>query len=196
MVEAWKTHSFWKTLCVAALALTFAHTGCAFFVDEEEIRKEILEADPSFGGVLERRDTYAGQMETAQRELALKRATVQRAIEKLREDLAKSQRKVQGRKERYSALMEPENRKLEFAVSMAKEELRGKRIQRSSIGRSMTRLKKSLEESDATWSPQEREHQQVKLEEMLRDAGRLDQEMGTLNEHVRLLKLKLRLLKI
>ena len=196
MVQGRETPSFRKVLFAAALALTVANAGCALFVDEEEIRKEILEADSSFGEVLERRDTYAGQIETAQREFALKRATVQRAIEKLREDLAESQRKVQGRKEHYSELMEPDNRKLEFAVSMAKEELRGKRVQRSSIGRSMTRLKKSLEEADATWSKQERERQQAKLEEMLKDAERLDQEMDALSEHVRLLKLKLRLLKI
>jgi len=179
----------------AVLVLTLACAGCMLFVNEEEIRKEVLEADPAFSRVLEQRDSYAGQIETAQREFALKRATVQRAIEKLREDLAESQRKVQERKERYSQLMEPENRKLDFGVSMAKEELRGKRVQRSSIGRSAARLKKSLKEADATWSQQERERQQARLKEMLDDAQRLDQEIDALNEHVRLLKLKLKLLK-
>ena len=119
-----------------------------------------------------------------------------RTIQRLRQDLAESRKAVRKKKAHYRQLMEPERRRVEFSMSMAREELRTKRVQRSSVGRSLARLRKALDGVDETWSPQERRRQEVQLEETLRDAQRLDEEITSMKEHVRLLKLKLRLIQI
>ncbi len=164
--------------------------------DLSAIKEEVLKTDPKFQAVLDEHEGYASQIETAEKEFTLKRSTVDRTIQRLRQDLAESRKAVRKKKARYRELMEPERRRVEFSMSMAREELRAKRVQRSSVGRSIARLRKALDGADETWSPQERRRQEVQLEEMLRDAQRLDEEITSIKEHVRFLRLKLRLIQI
>lgn len=163
--------------------------------DRSQLAEEVLKMDPSFRPILEQREEYTSHIETAQREFALQRATVQRAITQLREDLAESGETLRRKKAHYKELMEPERRRLGFAVSMAMEELRAKRAQRSGIGRSISKLRKVLKEADETWSEQERKHQEAHLNEMLQDAKRLDDEVARLKDHLKLLKRKLFLIR-
>ena len=165
-------------------------------VDRSQLTEEVLKADPSFRTVLEKRDEYASHIETADREFALKQATVQRTMQELREDLAESQQAVRKKTAGFRGLLEPERRRLGFAIEMATDEVRAKGVQRSSLGRSIVRLRKALEGADDTWSEQERSRQDGQLNEMLRDAQRLDDEMAALKAHVKLLKSKLLLLRI
>jgi len=79
---------------------------------------------------------------------------------------------------------------------MSSDELRAKRIQRASLGRSVAQLRKSLNRQDNPVTPQERTRDQTQLDEMLKDAARLDGEMTGLKQHVRLLKIKLLLIKL
>ena len=75
----------------AALTLLLAGLmpGCAP-ADRDQWTKEVLAADPSFAGVLEKHRELANRIDTYQRELALKRTTVDQTIKQMRQDLAAS----------------------------------------------------------------------------------------------------------
>jgi len=169
--------------------------GCAP-ANREELAKQVLAVDPDFGAVLEKHRELSSRIETFQKELALKRSTTERAIAQMRRDLAAAAASVRARATETKKRMEPDQQRLELVLSVSSEELRTKRLQRASLGRTITQLRKSLNSKDAPWTTEERARQQAQLDESLRDASRLDQELQVLNEHVRLLKIKLLLIKL
>ena len=183
-----------KYLTASLLLLTWV-AGCAP-ASREELTKEVLKRDPDFAAVLEKHRELSNRVETYQRELALKRATIEQSVAQLRKELAAAAAGARTKTAAVKQQMEPDRQRLELALSMASEELRAKRVQRSGLGRSIARLRKALSGEGTAWSADERARQETQIQEMLHDAKRLDQEMAALTAHLRLLKIKLVLIKL
>ena len=179
-----------------ALILLVSFAGCGPPPDRAKQVSEVTKADPDFKRVLERRDEYASRIETAEREFALKRQTVERAIERLRQELVDGEITLKKKKAQLERSLDPDRKRLELDKSMAADELRAKREQRANVGRSIAKLRKALKDTTGVWSPEEQRRQGAHLKDMLGDATRLDQEMVGINAHIRLLKLKLSLLRL
>ena len=174
-------------LCCAA--------GCAK-VNREQLEQEILAADPEFSGVLDKRRELANRLQTYERELALKRTSIERNISQLRGELADVSENVKTKTAEIRKRMEPDHERISLALSLANEKLRVARTQRASVSRSATRLRKALKASGQSWSNSEFDGKRAELQELERDAARLDHELQTLKRHVRLLRSKLLLLKL
>ncbi|MBI3331302.1 MAG: hypothetical protein HYZ96_04225 [Candidatus Omnitrophica bacterium] len=169
--------------------------GCAP-ADREQLIHEVLKVDPSFARVLDHHRELANRIETYRQELALKRKTVEEGIAHLRKDLAAAATSVRSKTLEAKKRLQPEREQLTLRLSLASEELRAKRAQRASVGRSIAQLGKSLGQQDGGLTPQERSRQQAQLDELARDTARLDQELAALREHTRLLRIKLLLIKL
>ena len=180
---------------LAALLLMGLLSGCTR-TNREDLAKEVLKADPEFGTVLDKHRELSNRIQTYERELALKRTTVERTITQLRHDLAAATDNVRNKIAEAKKKMEPDRKRLDLALSMAAEELQTKRAQRASLGRQMTQLRKAVKTGSAAWSEDERSQQEAKINEILRDAKRLDQEMAVLTQHLRLIKVKLLLINL
>jgi len=172
----------------------WATGGCAP-ADRTELIKEVLDTDPSFRAVLQKRDEYANRIDTLEREVALKRETVKRSIAQMRQELTQSLKTVRERKAHFRTLLEPDHERYELALAVAGEELRAKRSQQTSVNRSIAALRKTLGGAQE-WSADERRRQEAQLREMERDGERLTHETDALQEHIRLLKIKLLLLRL
>ena len=186
-------HRAWRTSLVVWLGVLVS--GCAP-ANREDLTKQVLKTDPEFAAVLDKHRELTNRIATFERELALKRTTVERSIAQLRKDLAVTAENVKGKIGETKKRMDPDQKRLDLELAAAGEELQTKRFQRATLGRSIARIRKALKSNTAGWSAQEQAHQQAQLDEMLRDAARLDQEMSALKEHVRLLKIKLLLIKL
>ena len=184
-----------KQVVISLLLLTWPG-GCAPPANREQLTQEVLKADPDFATVLEKHRELQNRIETYQRELALKRSTIERSIAQLRKDLAAAMSSVRQKTAEAKKRIEPDRARLELALSMASEELQSKRLQRSTLGRSLATRRKALNRQDSAWTAPERARQEAQIDEMLRDATRLDQELAALKEHIRLLKIKLLLIKL
>ena len=167
--------------------------GCAP-TNRDELIKEALAKDPSFKAVLDKRKALDNRIETYEQELELKRTTVDRTIKQLRRDLTESVATVHKKIQHAKSQMEPDRGRMNLALSKAGEELKVKRAHRASIGRQMSQLRKSLKAEGMTDADRTRQQQQ--LDELSADAARVDTELKALQEHVRLLKIKLLLLKL
>ena len=183
-----------RYLTVSLLLLTWL-AGCAPPAKRETLVQEVLKADPDFGQVLDKHRELQNRIETYQRELALKRSTIERSIAQLRKDLTATVSNVMQKTAETKKRMDPDRARLELALSVASEELQAKRLQRATLGRSLATRRKALNRPDSAWTAQERARQEAQIDEMLRDAKRLDQELAALKAHVRLLKIKLLLIK-
>lgn len=176
--------------------LALLHAGCGPPVNRAQLVQEALKADPDFSWTLTRHRTLANRIETYERELALKRDTIEQNIAQLRKDLSTASENVKRKIAEVKRQIEPDRKRLELALTSANEQLRGMRFQRASIGRSIVQWRKADKANQAGWTPAERTQQRLRLTDMLHDAERLDQELNALKAHVRLLKIKLLLIKL
>lgn len=184
-----------QLILVPLLALSFK--GCQGFAPANRgaLEKDVLKADPSFISVLEKHRELGSRLQTYERELELKRSDVEAQIGQLRKGLSAAAKSAHGKVAQTKALMNPDRERLRLALTMAGEQLRATQLQRASIGRSIAQLRKTLKQEDAAFSSQDRARQAAQLDELLRDAKRLDVEIVSMKEHVRLLKVKLLLIK-
>ena len=184
-----------RCLTVSLLILAWLG-GCAPPAKREALVQEVLKVDPEFASVLDKHRELQNRIETFQRELALKRSTIERSITQLRKDLAAAMSSVKQKTAEAKKRIEPDRARLELSLSMASDELQAKRLQRSTLGRSIATRRKALARPNSAWTAPERTRQEAQIDEMLRDAKRLDQELAALKEHLRLLKIKLPLIKL
>ncbi len=171
--------------------------GCAP-ASREELEREVLKADPDFTATLEEHRDLANKIETYEQELALKRTTVERTVTQMRKDLAAATMGVKGRIEETKSRMRPEQDRLKLQLSLAADQLKAKQVERAKLGRAIAKLRKSSSDAGAagTQDSQQRMTHEQEISDLLSEAARLDQEIGALKEHVRLLKMKLILLRL
>ena len=169
--------------------------GCGKPLSTEAMRRQVLAADPGFDKPLEKRDQLADRINVLRQELALKQAQVDGKIAQLRKELRETKTQALQKIEETRQGLSPERERVELALAMAGEELKAKRAQRASVGSQIAQLKKAAQGASGL-GEQERVRQEAKVAEMLKDAKRLDDEMTSLKEHVRLLKIKLLLIKL
>jgi hypothetical protein len=184
-------------LLVLLLGISFAGLppGCSP-ANRDQLARDVLRADPSFVHVLQKHRELSSRIETYQRELALKRATIERTTAQLRKDLATATEAARRKAAETRKLMRPDRDRLKLALSMAAQELRAKQAQRASLGRSMAKLRKAVKNTEGTWTAAEHATHEQQLQEMLQDATRLDQEITGMRSHIRLLQMELLLIKL
>lgn len=183
-----------RAICCAVVFCWLA--GCGVPPNAQQLREDVLRADPRFAEVLEKRDEQANRIALLEREFDLKQTQAQQQIKQLRDALAEARRQVDQKIQKSKALLKPDLERLELAISMAGNELRAKRSQRAGIGSNISRLKKSLKGGQVSWSEAEGASMNKELNDLLQEAQRLDREIAALSEHIRLLKVKRLLLRL
>lgn len=171
-------------------------SGCGPLPNREQLAKEVLREDPEFASVLDKQRTLSNRITTYERELALKRGTIEHTMAQLRRELASATANAKGKIAEVKKQMEPDRRRMALALSMAGEELRAKRFQRSSLARSIAQLRKAGSAPPAGSAGADSAAQQAQREELARDAKRLDQEITAIAAHMRLLKIKILLIRL
>ena len=182
----------WTTVTI----LCFCTSGCGPPPNQEQLRSEVLKADPGFADVLKKRDELAGRIGLLERELALKKNQMDRQIEQLHKEFATARQQVAQKTQQTKALLMSDQQRVELALSMAAEELKAKRGQRASLGRSISRLRKALHQEGMQWTDVERTRMDTELAELLNETKRLDQELSSLHTHLHLLTIKRSLLRL
>lgn len=179
---------------MTALAVCVVLAGCTP-VNREQLSKEVLKADPEFSSVLEKHRHLTGRIETEERKLALKKTTVEQNIAQLRRDLAATASNVKIRTAEIKKDMEPEQKTLSKALTRAAEELRAKQLQRATLGGKVTQLRKAAKAAEKVWTDRDRAKSEGQINELVRDAARVDQEIATMKAHIKLIKVKLLLVR-
>ena len=170
--------------------------GCGKRLSTDAMRRQVLTADPGFSKPLEKRDQVADRVNVLRQELALKQAQVDGKITQLRKELRETKTQALQKIEETRQGLSPERERVELALAMAQEEQRVKQQQRQSLGRSISRLRKSLQESRSSWSAKERQRIDRELTDLVAELKRVDQELSVLQQHVRLLGMKRELLRL
>lgn len=176
--------------------LGVALSGCGPPANPQQLRQDVLNADPAFAETLNKRDEAANRIALQERELAVKRSRVDGQIAQLRQELKEATDQAAQKTRQIKAMLDPDRQRVELAYGMAAEELKAKRQQRASIGRSVSQLRKTLKDPGSGWTESERAKMDRELNDFLSETERLDQEIAGLNQHIRLLKVKRLLLRL
>jgi len=176
--------------------LCFCVASCGPPANPQALREEVVKIDSRFAEVLEKRDELANRIKVLERELALKKSQVGHQIAQLRKELNEATQQFNQKIQKTKTLLAPDVERIELALSMAADELKGRRHMRASLGCSISRLRKALKSEQAQWAQSERARMDQELAELLQETQRLDQEIAVLNEHIRLLKIKRLLLRL
>ena len=188
MMHMERQASAWWVGLLATWLLSFGSAGCGIApLNRAQLEKDVVQQDPDFAWVLDRRRSLAKRMDIYERELALKRNTTEQAIAQLRKDLAGVTATVRSKIVETKRQMEPERVKLDAQLAEAMRQLRGQRDQLAQTDRAISALRRSDKASGASHESQ--------INEMVRDAKRLDQEVALIKEHIRLIKTKLLLIR-
>lgn len=183
-------------LALAALVAASAAIGACDNPNTARLRESVLKADPKFSEALEKRDQLADRIRLVKHEFSVKKSQVHGQIAKLRQELSQAQRQVQQKLGQMNGQLDADRQRLALALSMAREEFKVKQQQRDSLGRSISRLRKALKETEPPWSESDRSKMDRELADLLQEAKRLDQELSGLRAHVKLLKHKQTLLRL
>ena len=182
--------------CFAA-ALAASAVGCDWMPGRpEQLRKDVLAADPSFAPLLEKRDELANQIALMKQELELKRTQVERQIAQLRQELSGATAQVNEKIRSTKAELASEQDRVELDRSMGREELKIKQSQRASLGNHISRIRKSLNDPNRQWAAADRKRMDHERGELLEETKRLDGEISALKQHLKLLDIKRRLLQL
>lgn len=168
--------------------------GCAP-VNREELARRVVAADPEFAAVLDKRETLEGRISTEEKKLELVRETIQQEIAQKKKELAEKAGAVRKKIAEIKTQMQPDLDRLTAALAQASADLRAQQTQRAAIGREVAQLKKALKAAGAAWGPEQRTLQETQIAERLRDAQRIDHDIASLKDHIKLLKTKLLLVR-
>ena len=184
------TYALWSAgFCLLGMV------GCTP-LKREDLVNQVLGEDPGFTQVLDKHRELATRIETCERELDVKRKAVERKIKQLRQELAEATAVARHKIAEVKRLIEPDRKRIEQALSEASVKLHTAQTQRVALAHSISKLRQTLDDKQINGTPQARAEQNTQLEEMLRDAKRLDQEISDLKEHVRRLKMKFLLIAL
>lgn len=164
-------------------------------INRDDMVKEILKKDPGFARILDKHRELGNRMATYERELTLKRSTMERKIEKLRQEMTEASVMAKQKIASVKPLMEPDRRRLEQALGASSQELRGLQSKRAQLGGIISRFKKTME-VQTPGDPRLKVRQERDLAEMLQDAQRFQYEITAFKEHIRRLKIKLLLIRL
>ena len=164
-------------------------------INREELAKQVVQQDPSFSTVLEKYQALASRIDTYRRELALKRTSIEQSIDRLHKELQAAIAAVKKKVEDTKRLMAPERQEIVVALALAEEELRATRPQRMSVGRRIVQLRKAIKAPVQGTPAADKAKFEAQFNEAVEEAQRLDHEIDLIKDHIRLLKLKARLIE-
>lgn len=185
-------HFFISIFC-AYCFLSFI--GCAPRRGIEDLKKQVVEIDPSFEGVLDKKSELDSQIEVLRNELRDKRCEINSRIMELEEELRAARRQAYGSINELSSQLDPQRQMIKLRIGELMTALRTKEGLRGTLKNSFRDTKRLIENKKLELSQSEEEKWRANLEDLNRQLSSLEEEIAVLRRQARLYKEELSLLK-
>lgn len=179
----------------ATVAIPLAFMGCGPQQKPEEIKAVLLEFDPSFKAVLDKKAQIDSQAETIKGEFRAKQGELNSKIMELEEELKAARKESYAKVRDINAQLDPERQKINLKVEELKIKLNGKEARASSIRSSIKNQKNLLDNKKLDLSPQEQSELQKNIEKANQEIAPLEAEITSLRREIQLYRQELNLLK-
>ena len=182
-------------LIIATAVLPLLFLGCGPQQKPEEIKAALVEFDPSFKAVLDKKAQIDSQAETMNGEFRAKQGEINSKIMELEEELKAARKDLYAKTHDLNATLDPERQKINIKAEELKVKLNGKEARASSIRSSIKNQKGLLDNKKLSLSAQEQAELQGNVEKAKQELAPLEEEITSLRREIQLYRQELNLLK-
>lgn len=161
----------------------------------EEIKAALVEFDPSFKAVLDKKAQIDSQAETMKGEFRAKQGELNSKIMELEEELKAARKESYAKIHDLNVQLDPERQKINLKAEELKMKLNGKEARASSIRSSIKNQKNLLDNKKLNLSPQEQSGLRDSIEKAKQELAPLEAETASLRREIQLYRQELNLLK-
>lgn len=173
----------------------FLVAGCGPQQKTEEIKAALVEFDPPFKAVLDKKAQIDSQTETMKGEFRAKQGEINSKIMELEEELKAARKESYAKIHDLNTQLDPERQKINLKVEGLKVKMNGKEARAESIGSSIRNQKKLLDNKKLNLSPQEQSELQNNIEKAKQELAPLEEEVASLRREIQLYRQELNLLR-
>jgi len=186
-----------KVIIFPAIAMLASLTflGCGPQQKPEEIKAALIDFDPSFKAVLEKKAQIDSQVETMKGEFRARQGEINSKIMELEEEVKAARKELYAKIHDLNVQLDPERQKINLKLEELKVKLNGKNARASSIKSSIKNQKGLLDNKTLSLSPQERSELQGNIEKAKQELAPLEEELTALRREIQLYRQESNLLK-
>jgi len=178
-----------------SIFLSLSLSACGPQQKPEEIKAALVEFDPSFKAVLDKKAQIDSQAETLKGEFRAKQGELNSKIMELEEELKAARKESYAKIRDLNIQLDPERQKINLKVEELKMKLGGKEARASSIRSSIKNQNNLLDNKKLNLSPQEQSELQNGIEKAKQELAPLEAEITSLRREIQLYRQELNLLK-
>lgn len=182
-------------LPIVTIFILLISLGCGPQQKPEEIKAALVEFDPSFKAVLDKKAKIDSQIETLKGEFRAKQGELNSKIMELEEELKAARKESYAKIRDLNIQLDPERQKINLKAEELKMKLSSKEARASSIRSSIKNQKNLLDNKKLSLSPQEQSELQNGIEKAKQELAPLEAEVTSLRREIQLYRQELNLLK-
>jgi hypothetical protein len=181
-------------LAVILLSVLFV-CGCGPRQNIEEMKSALVDFDPSFKEVLDKKADIDAQIETLKGEFRTKQGEVNSKIMELEEELKAARKELYSKTKELSLRLEPDRQRVNLKIEEIKMKLAGKEARAGSIKSSIKNQNGLLGNKKLNLSDQEQAELRGSIEKSMQELTPLEEEIAVLRREVQLYRQESSLLK-
>jgi 2,3-bisphosphoglycerate-independent phosphoglycerate mutase len=182
-------------ITIVTIFILLVSFGCGQQQKPGEIKAALIEFDPSFKAVLDKKAQIDSQAETMKGEFRAKQGEINSKIMELEEELKAVRKELYAKIHDLNAQLDPERQKVNLKVEELKLKLNGKEARAASINSSIKNQKNLLDNKKLNLSPQEQSELQNNIEKAKQELAPLEEEVTSLRREIQLYRQESNLLK-
>ena len=182
-------------ICAVICLFLSLLSGCAPQQSPEEIKSAVVDFDPPFKAVLEKKKQIDAQIETFKGEFRTKQGEINSKIMELEEELKAARKDIYIKTRELGAQLDPERQRINIKLDELKIKLSGKEARASSIKSSIKTQGNLLENKKIGLSQAEQAEIQDNVDKAKRELTPLEEEIAVLRREIQLYRQELNLLK-
>lgn len=168
--------------------------GCV--AGEDEMRAEVLRADPPFEELLKRHEDVAAQVTVLEEDLAERKRVLDANIRELRLAFREQQASIQEQVEHLQSQLDPPRESIRLKLRVLENEVRAKRAQLGSASRTTEELRRYLRQPPPGATSDDIQSRERQFAEAVEQVEGLKQELSRLQQDRTVLQYELRLLNL
>ncbi len=182
-------------LCLIGAAACLIFYGCGPRQNIEEVKSALIDFDPPFKAVLDKKAQIDLRIETLKGEFRTKQGEINSKVMELEEELKAARKELYAKTRELSTQLDPERQRANSKIEELRMKLSGKQARAASIRNSIKNQKNLLDNKKVDLPFDEKAEIERSIEKYRQELTPLEDEIAALRREIQLYRQELNLLK-